>query len=404
MDRRRAAGEFDTNPGFQRREVWDNNKKSALIESILLNVPIPLIYTLEDETKDKDIEMVIDGKQRSSSIFSFINNHFKLSGLKILPEYNGLYFRDLEKRVQQNIEKFNLSVVTIKSDSDKEAKFQIFDRLNSGSVTLNPQEIRNSIYQGPYNDMILKSGENPLFLQLMFNGKMSSRMHDIELATRFFAFEKEGYTKYPGNLKTFLNNHLDSRKQYFNSLRTEELTKELKDLEKRFKDCLNLATEIFGDQVFKSCNIDENNKILWNRNKTVFELVMWGFTLYDKRDYMKNKDLIRESFIKLMLEDEKILPKDGVMQSGNVKYRFSAWQLMLQEIIGSYDKEPRRFSYALKEELFNQNQTCSYCNQKIHTLDTAEVDHDEPYWKGGSTVPENARLLHRLCNREKSGK
>ena len=81
-----------------------------------------------------------------------------------------------------------------------------------------------------------------------------------------------------------------------------------------------------------------------------------------------------------------------------VTKRFDKWRLVLQDIIGIQHKEPRCFSYQLKQELFKENATCNICNQKIQEIDDSAIDHIEQYWRGGKTVPENARLTHRFCN------
>ena len=132
---------------FQRKYVWDDKPivKSRLIESVLLNIPIPVIYTAE--TLDGK-EEVIDGQQRIITFHGFKNNEFPLKGLQILSELNGKYFKELDKELQEKFLKRGITVIKLLLDSQKDIKFEVFVRLNRGSVQLNEQELRNCIYRG----------------------------------------------------------------------------------------------------------------------------------------------------------------------------------------------------------------------------------------------------------------
>jgi len=125
-------------PDFQRMQVWDNKKSSRLIESVLLEVPIPLIYLNQENNGDYS---VIDGQQRLTAFFDFIDSKFKLTGLTILSDLNGKTFRDLSDELQKKIEDTTIPIITISNDSDPNVKFDIFERLNTGSVQLNAQEL-----------------------------------------------------------------------------------------------------------------------------------------------------------------------------------------------------------------------------------------------------------------------
>jgi uncharacterized protein with ParB-like and HNH nuclease domain len=140
------------------------------MESALLDIPLPVIY-LSEEKDGK--EYVIDGQQRLTSFFSFIDGmipsgkEFKLTGLKVFKECNGKYFKDLEEAHQDRLRYYKLRTVTFAKDSDPNLKFEIFERLNTGSVSLNDQELRNCIYRGPYNRLLKELAEDPDFRYLM---------------------------------------------------------------------------------------------------------------------------------------------------------------------------------------------------------------------------------------------
>ena len=150
-------GRLNLQPNFQRHFVWDRKKASRLIESILLSVPLPIIY-LAEEPNNKII--VIDGQQRLTSFFSYIDgkfpdsSRFHLTGLEVFSELNNKPFSQLKQEYQDQIRDYHIRVVTIKKNSDPTLKFEIFKRLNTGAMPLNDMELRNSIYQGKYMELL----------------------------------------------------------------------------------------------------------------------------------------------------------------------------------------------------------------------------------------------------------
>lgn len=148
-------GKIDLQPDFQRHFVWDKATASRLIESLLLDIPIPVFYISQEPDNSY---AVVDGQQRLSSISGFIDGYlpdgqsFSLSGLQVLTELNGKQFRDLNPDLQEGILSSTLRVIVIQKESDPDVKFEVFKRLNLGAVRLNDQEIRNCVYRGSYND------------------------------------------------------------------------------------------------------------------------------------------------------------------------------------------------------------------------------------------------------------
>lgn len=158
-------------PDFQRGFVWDISRASRLIESILLEIPLPVIY-LSQEKDGK--ENVIDGQQRLTSFFSFIDGKlpdpklpfgkdFRLSKLNVFTELNGQFFKDLQEETQNKIQYYKIRTITFKKESDSDLKFEVFERLNTGAVSLNDQELRNCIYRGSYNDLLWKLSQDKTF-------------------------------------------------------------------------------------------------------------------------------------------------------------------------------------------------------------------------------------------------
>lgn len=124
------------------------------------------------------------------------------------------------------------------------------------------------------------------------------------------------------------------------------------------------------------------------------------FAKEDKNVIYQHLDAIREALITLMTENQEFIDSIELSTSSlqAVTKRFDIWRLTLQDVIGIGRKEPRCFTLSLKESLFNNDQTCAICGQKILEIDDSAIDHIKQYWTGGQTIPENARLTHRYCN------
>lgn len=158
---KQKRGRLVLQPDFQRQYVWDASKASKLIESAILQIPLPIIY-LSEEQDGK--EYVIDGQQRLTSFFSFIDGvfpdgkQFKLSGLIVCSELNGKKFSELSEELQDKVRYYKIRAITFQKDSSENLKFEIFERLNTGSVQLNDQELRNCLYRGNFNVEIKGAG------------------------------------------------------------------------------------------------------------------------------------------------------------------------------------------------------------------------------------------------------
>lgn len=227
-------------PDIQREYVWDNGKASRLIESLILNIPIPVLYFAE--TKDARYE-VIDGHQRVRSIVRFVGNEFSLSGLGVLPEYKNLRFHQLPEREQRFLKMRTLRVIIISIDSHPNMKFEIFERLNTGAISLNAQELRNSIYRGAFNEMLHDLVKDPTLRRMLGTKTPRRRMVDQELLLRFFALS-ESLGEYRTPLKRFLNSFMNNIKNA-----DDATISSLRDL---FRRTVDTAFRLVGDAAFKN--------------------------------------------------------------------------------------------------------------------------------------------------------
>lgn len=387
-------------PNFQRHYVWDRQKATSLIESALLRIPLPVVYLAEEEDGKKS---VIDGQQRLTSFFSFISGkfpdgkEFKLGKMQVFHELKGKSFSDLSDEYQERIEECPIRTITFLKGSDPELKFNVFERLNTGAVALNDQELRNCIYRGKYNDLLKDLAADSDFKAILGIEGQEKRMLDVELVLRFAAFLNKTYLHYKSPIKSFLNEEMRER-QNLSDCKAEEI-------KNAFKNSVSLIKSLLGEKAFRRYlpGSEANANGGWEPKKfnaSLFDVLMFGFADKDKNLVMRNLDAIREAYIDLMTTDEEFI--DAIVLSTSsvqaVKKRFDKWRLRLDAILEADKKQERCFSLELKQKLFDSNPTCAICGQQIATIDDAAVDHIEQYWLGGKTDPQNARLAHRYCN------
>jgi hypothetical protein len=400
LHKRFLKGRLNVQPEFQRQFVWDEIKSSRLIESALLDIPIPIVY-LSEEKDGK--ENVIDGQQRLTSFFSFIDGkfpdskEFKLKKLNVFTELNGKKFNQLSEELQDKITTYKIRVIKFKKESDGDLQFEIFARLNSGSVPLNDQELRNCVFRGKFNELLKELSQDKDFKYLLGIATPDRRMKDRELVLRFASFHFNTYLNYAAPIKKFLN---DSMEKYQNISPADET-----NLRNAFKNTVQIIRSLLDKNAFKRFyRGDEKNKNgKWETQKfnvSLFDILMYSFAREDKNTVFQNLDRIREALIDLMTKDQDFIDSIELSTSSKraVLNRFDKWRFTLQAILGIGTKEPRCFTFQLKQELFNKNDTCAICGNKIWDIDDAALDHIEQYWTGGKTIPDNARLTHRYCN------
>ncbi len=407
--RNHQNNELILHPPYQRNFVWNKSKASNLIESLLLDIPIPPIYTSDNG----EFEEVIDGQQRLKSIFSFIegkfpvtNEDFKLSKLKILSELSGKKFRDLDTKLKRDIRRKPLTVIRIRSDSedfDEESiKFEMFERLNTNITRLNAQELRNCMYRGVYNNKLKNMASLNDFQYILDKPTYQIRMKDVELVLIFCAFCHTNYHQYKGNTKQLLNKDMLRNKEKISH-------EELKDLEQQFKKSVSLIKTIFDKNAFRMFTLDKISKqgsFGTRLNVGLFEILMYWFTIYEKNKIIPYMDLIREELINLEVHNKTFIDSltgSGTTSKNKVFAKFEIWGETLKGILGYPQNEPRCFSHKLKKDLWENDPTCKLCGQQILSIDDSEIDHITCYWKGGKTIPQNARLTHRYCNRARGG-
>ncbi len=265
------------NPEYQRNHRWTESVSSKLIESLILNIPVPLIYLSQDIDVDEEAEddisrySVIDGQQRLTAIFQFFNNEYALIGLEVLKELNNSFYKDIPPFLMRRLEERTIKCLRIDSTIDSQVKYDIFERLNSGSVKLEPQELRNATCRGPFKLLIkdLSQDENfKVIAQLNSDGARVKKMEDQELVLRFFALAyKDGYKDYKAGFNMFLT----SKMEEFNKKSESDLV----SMRKLFLQTIQKIRSNFGDKPFSKYRFEHNELIKMSSfNAAVFDAVV----------------------------------------------------------------------------------------------------------------------------------
>lgn len=268
---------------FQRRRVWNDVKSSRLMESLILNVPIPVCYFAE---LDDGAYAVVDGQQRLTSIYRFLDNQFALRGLKIRPDLNRKRFHQLPPADQRLIRARAIRCIVILKESHPDIRFDVFERLNTSTVSLNRQELRNSTYRGDLNNLIVKLCDNTTFLAVRKAETPDKRMRDAELILRFLAFHFGGDT-FRGGFTRHLDNYLEGGRR---------LSATALDMHRAaFEDTISKAYNIFGDDAFR--RVDEEGKPENQINSAVFDALMLTLARIDPSTISLHTDDFRAAYL-----------------------------------------------------------------------------------------------------------
>jgi Protein of unknown function DUF262 len=257
------SGDYELNPEFQRRHRWSSEKQSRLIESFVMNVPVPPIFLYEDRYSHYE---VMDGLQRLSAIASFYRDQLTLEGLTVWPELNGRNYSNLPEQVKRGVDRRYLSSIILLHETAKtefeaqKLKQLVFERINSGGVRLEAQESRNAIYDGPLNRLCLRLSRNVFLCRTwdipepteeelrmgvtppeLDENPDYSKMKDVELVLRFFAHRQRRRIG-TGALEAYLDFYLKQ-----GNLFPERV---LDGLAKLFEDTIQLVWEVLGERAF----------------------------------------------------------------------------------------------------------------------------------------------------------
>lgn len=329
-------GMIDLQPDFQRHgDLWGGGKKSRLIESIILGLPLPSFYFYIDPSKEKWV--VIDGLQRLSSINDFmVEKKLRLSGLQFLAKtHNKRFFEDFSYFEQLEMSMRSVTLNVISGASSAEAKYIIFQRINSEGTKLSPAEIRNALFHGRSMEFVKRLAESKEFEDAT-NGKVSKkRLLHYDYVSRFFAFYIQGYEDYMSNrMDFFIGNALERMNNY-----TGE--EDWRKAERVFLDSLSLCKSLLGDGAFRQPLNDMDRKNVDVKSNPIsislFEAMMWSVSQLSQRE--RQELLSRKSSFVVryaeMFKDDFLRKElsNGTNQYKSVNYRFTMMGSLVKGIL-----------------------------------------------------------------------
>lgn len=321
-------GDINLNPEYQRNYIWDNKKSSLLIESIILNVPIPVIYVSQEAD---DSWTVIDGLQRLNSLHRFFQRDYKLSGLEILTELNKSDIKSLNPKAVRVLRNGLLRIIVISHDSHPEIKYDVFMRLNTGAVKLNDQELRNCLYRGSMNDKLKEIVSKPNILKLFNLETPHNRMSDCELILRFLALldnydeDKSHINNYKGRMKTFINEYLLKNKNLDTSILTQ--------LDEMIEDTASTIIEIYSVNAFNRFNSDGQYESTLNRS--LMDILFISTAVLPSEKLIEYKDQIFARYKDLVTNDSDFRNSItiGTSDTKVLNYRLNRWISEIKNII-----------------------------------------------------------------------
>ncbi len=319
--RRVEQGAYIMDPDFQRDFIWEEDKQSKLIESVLMRIPLPVFYLAED---DQGRMVVVDGLQRLSTFQRFVNNRLRLK-LPEQAELNRKRFTDLSPKLQNRVEDCNLILYVIDAKVPERARLDIFERVNSG-VPLTRQQMRNSLYMGPATLLLKEEAATELFLKATGQSLNSSTMRDREFVNRFCAFQILPLDEYR-DMDEFLARGL----MKMNDLGTATL----QQLSSEFRTSLANNFRVFDRHAFRKHEDGQDHRSVINAS--LWDVMSTGLSRYSENVVEGRANELKAAFYPLIADTEfNRAITYGTNDVKRVKCRFEMASAMLREVLGAH--------------------------------------------------------------------
>jgi hypothetical protein len=319
--RRIEKGSFVMDPDFQRDFIWKDDKQSKLIESVLLRIPLPVLYLAEDEAGRM---IVVDGLQRLSTFQRYVNNELRLR-LPGQPEINNKKFQDLSPKLQNRVEDCNLLLYVIDAKVPERARLDIFERVNGG-IPLTRQQMRNCLFVGDATRFLKQAAKSELFLKATGDSLNSLTMRDREFVNRFCAFQILPIEDYRGDMDEFLAQALRQMNAFPKG--------SLERLSFEFQTGLENNYRVFGKHAFRKHAPGKTSRSVINAS--LWDVMSTGLSHVPPKTVEKKAEELRTAFYAL-LDDDAF--NTAVTYATNdlrrVRYRFEVTRAMFKEVLGA---------------------------------------------------------------------
>ncbi len=392
-------GQIDLQPAYQRDYVWELRPElpSRLIESLLLEIPVPPIYFGKMPAMRLE---VIDGQQRLTTLIRFVRNDFALQRLQRIGTLNGKYFRDMSEEQQAMVLDATIRTIVIDAGHNHNLRYEVFERLNRGSMPLNEQELRNCVYRGAFCDLLAELERDPIWRKVKGSDKPDPRFLEREMILRFFAFANR-IDHYAGNLKRFLNDYMATH--------APKDQVQINSQAAMFRQTIQNIYIVFGQNagcLYSTGTEDRpTTEGKWDTRFSIsaFDIQASALIGFTPAKVQAAAEQIREAYIFYLLTNPQVRLAISRQPAGKAatKLRWFGFKTEVQNILNKVVVEPRFFSYEVRRQLYDASPMCAICKNQIHSFDDSTVDHIQPYSKGGKTVLANAQLAHRSCNARK---
>ena len=310
---------FVMDPDFQRDFIWNLEKQSRLIESVVMRIPLPVFYLAED---DRGRLVVVDGLQRLTTFKRFVNNNLSLR-LKDRPELDAKKFENLPPKLQNRVEDCNLILYVIDAKVPERARLDIFERVNGG-VPLSRQQMRNCMYMGGATQFLKNEARTKAFLRATGGSLQTKMMRDREFVNRFCAFQILDLEKYR-DMDTFL---ADCLKEMNN--RPEVLP----DLSFQLRTALENNFSLFGKHAFRKHKLGQESRNVLNAS--IWDVMSTGLSRFSPQTVEANSAAAREAFYWLMGNEDFVdAITSGTSDVKQVKRRFELAADMFKEVFGA---------------------------------------------------------------------
>ena len=309
-------------PEFQRDFIWQEDKQSRLIESVLMRIPLPVFYLAED---NRGRMVVVDGLQRLSTFKRFVDGELCLS----LPEQdklNKMRFADLEPKLQNRVEDCSLIFYIIDAKVPDRARLDIFERVNGG-VPLTRQQMRNSLYMGDATRFLKDETRTEIFLDATGHSLNRETMRDREFVNRFCAFQLLPLDEYKGNMDDFLAQVLTK----MNALKQERLSQ----LSNEFRKSMANNYRVFEKHAFRKHSDGQEKRGLLNAS--LWDVMSTAFSRYPEDMVASHAEAFRSKFYPLMDDEEFVASITyGPSSALKVRHRFRVSKSLFKEVFGAY--------------------------------------------------------------------
>lgn len=330
-------------PFYQRRKRWDDKRKSKLIESFIMNIPVPPCFLYESDFARYE---VMDGQQRISAILDFYTNKYKLKGLEQWPELNGRIYDKLPSEIKKGLDRRSISYIVLMKESatgkdQMLLRQQVFERLNTGGIELENQEIRHCIYHNEFDKLLIELSKNSILREAwdlpafgpeeelnppdtLLSKPHYSKMRDVEFVLRFFALRH--VDKYRGGMQSFLDQYMVRSSRFSDE--------DISILRNVFIETMSLCNEIYGENLFKPWQLKNNS---WAKQPQVAfaDAVAWGICSNRERrdEILAKKEQIVANTKALIIDSDKGMFTGQGNTKKDIEVRLHAYRKMLLDTL-----------------------------------------------------------------------